>query len=49
MTADTALRLARYLGTSPDVWLGLRMEYDLRPAQRATGPEIEQWVRVLAA
>lgn len=29
ITADTALRLARYFGTSPDVWLGLQARYDL--------------------
>ena len=49
VTADTALRLARYLGTSADVWLGLQMEYDLRRARRAHGPEIDSRVRVLAA
>lgn len=49
VTADTALRLARYFGTSPDVWLGLQMEFDLRRARRVHGPEIERDVRVLAA
>jgi addiction module HigA family antidote len=34
ITADTALRLARLLGTSSDLWLGLQAEYDLRLAQR---------------
>ena len=29
ITADTALRLARYLGTSAEFWLGLQLEYDL--------------------
>ena len=29
ITADTALRLAQYLGTTPDFWLGLQMQYDL--------------------
>lgn len=29
VTADTALRLARFFGTSPDFWLGLQMDYDL--------------------
>ncbi len=29
ITADTALRLARYFGTSPQFWLGLQMDYDL--------------------
>jgi addiction module HigA family antidote len=30
ITADTAMRFSRYFGTSPDFWLGLQMEYDLR-------------------
>jgi len=34
ITADTALRLARLLGTSSDLWLGLQTEYDLRVAKR---------------
>ncbi|MBI4729677.1 MAG: HigA family addiction module antidote protein [Acidobacteria bacterium] len=29
VTADTALRLSRFFGTSPDFWLGLQMDYDL--------------------
>ena len=29
VTADTALRLARYFGNSPQFWLGLQMDYDL--------------------
>jgi antitoxin HigA-1 len=33
ITADTALRLARYLGTSAEFWLGLQLEYDLRIAE----------------
>ena len=49
ITADTALRLARYFGTSADVWLGLQMEFDLRKARRAGGAEIEARVPVLAA
>lgn len=49
ITADTALRLARCLGTSPDVWMGLQTEYDLRRTRRASGSEIENRVRVLAA
>jgi addiction module HigA family antidote len=34
ITANTALRLARLLGTSSDLWLGLQAEYDLRVAGR---------------
>jgi len=45
ITADTALRLARYLGTSPDFWMGLQMEYDLRVAQQAKQKQIERSVR----
>src|SRR3954452_19722729 len=45
ITADTALRLARYLGTSPDVWLGLQLEYDLRNAQQTKLKAIERAVK----
>src|SRR5207249_4286492 len=34
ITADTALRLARYLGTSAETWAGLQADYDLRRAVR---------------
>lgn len=49
ITADTALRLSHYFGTSPDLWLGLQMEYDLRRAQRESWPSIRQRVRPLKA
>jgi len=42
ITADTALRLSRYLGTSSDLWIGLQGEFDLRVAKRAIGEEIER-------
>jgi len=45
ISADTALRLARYLGTSPDFWLGLQLEYDLRMARQAKQKHIERVVR----
>jgi antitoxin HigA-1 len=45
ITADTALRLARYLGTSPEFWLGLQLEYDLRVARQAKQKEIQRVVR----
>jgi addiction module HigA family antidote len=45
ITADTALRLARYLGTSPDFWLGLQLEYDLRIARQAKQKEIDRAVQ----
>ena len=45
VTADTALRLARYLGTSAEFWLGLQLEYDLRVARNAKQKDIERAVR----
>ncbi len=45
ITADTALRLARYLGTSPEFWLKLQVHYELRVVQQATQKEIERAVR----
>jgi antitoxin HigA-1 len=44
ISADTALRLGRYFGTSPDLWLGLQAEYDLRTAARELGGRLEQEV-----
>ena len=46
ITADTALRLARYLGTSAEFWLGLQLEYDLRVARQAKQKDIERAVRL---
>jgi addiction module HigA family antidote len=42
ITPDTALRLARYFGTSADLWLGLQAEYELRIARRDFGEQIER-------
>ena len=36
ITPDTALRLGRYFETTPDIWLGLQLDYDLRVARRRT-------------
>ena len=47
ITADTALRLARYFGTSPDVWLRLQAAYDLEVAQQQIGKRVEREVKVL--
>ncbi len=49
ITADTALRFAKFFGTSPDVWLGLQMEYDLRRARRETWPAVEARIRTFDA
>ena len=40
ISADTALRLARYFGTSPQFWLNLQTRYDLQTALAVTGPEL---------
>ena len=45
ITADTALRLSKYLGTSSDLWIGLQGEFDLRLAKRTIGPEIERCIQ----
>ena len=44
ISADTALRLARYLGTSAEFWMGLQAEYDLRIARQAKLKRIEREV-----
>ena len=44
ITADTAMRLARYFGTSPEYWMNLQTSYDLAVAQRTKGEEIERAV-----
>lgn len=46
ITPDTALRLARYFGTSPQLWLGLQMDYDLDVAQDELAEQIAQDVKV---
>lgn len=45
VTADTALRLSRYFGMSPQFWLGLQAEYDLDVALDALGNRLEREVR----
>ena len=44
ITADTALRLARYLGTSAEFWIGLQADYDLRVARQEKLRKIEREV-----
>jgi addiction module HigA family antidote len=48
ITADTALSLARYFGTSPQFWLGLQTDYDLDIAQDHLGDKLERDVKVYA-
>ena len=40
VTPDTALRLARYFGTTAEFWLGIQGHYDIETAQRALGDDI---------
>lgn len=49
ITADTALRLARYFGNSPQFWLGLQADYDLDIASHALGDRLESEVKTCAA
>ncbi len=49
ITANVALRLAKYFGTSPEVWLNLQSSYELRKARAGAWTKIEGRVRVLAA
>jgi len=44
ITPDTALRLARYFGTTPEFWLNLQTAYDLRRTRRGSGATIEREV-----
>ena len=45
ITADTALRLARFFGNSPQFWLGLQSQYDLDVAEDQLGRRLDREVR----
>ncbi len=49
ITADTALRLARYFGTSPQFWLNLQQSYELKVAERRAGRKIRAAIKPRAA
>ena len=49
VTADTALRLARYFGTSEAFWMGLQADYDLEEARERLGNRLDREVRSRAA
>lgn len=49
LTTDTALRLGRYFGTSPEFWINLQARYDLDVAGRSVRRRIEREVRPRAA
>ena len=48
ITADTALRLARYFGTSERFWLNLQSRYDLELQKMELGDRLEKEVKILA-
>jgi len=45
VTADTALRLSQYFGTTPEFWVGLQAQYELESAKDQVGDIISQQVR----
>ena len=45
ITADTALRLARYFNMTPEFWMGLQMDFDLESEADAAGAAIESEIR----
>jgi antitoxin HigA-1 len=49
ITADTALRLARYFNTTPQSWLNLQKNYELEMAKRTVGSAIEAEIKPFAA
>lgn len=49
VTADIALRLGRYFGIEPQLWLNLQTRYDLNHAEDALGDRLDQEVAPLAA
>jgi antitoxin HigA-1 len=49
ITADTALRLSRYFGNSPQFWLGLQMDYDLDVTSDRLGNKLQQEIRATAS
>jgi addiction module HigA family antidote len=44
ITADMALRLSQWLGTSPEMWLNLQKHYELRLAEQMSGEEIKHTI-----
>jgi len=49
ITASIALRLAKYFGTTPELWMNLQSDYDLRRARAGDWLRIEKRIRMLAA
>ena len=48
ITTDTALRLAEYLGTSPEMWMNLQASYEMRLARQTYWPEARTRIRARA-
>ena len=48
ITAETALRLAKFFGTTAGFWVGLQAEHDLEAAERELGDRVDREVTVLA-
>ena len=44
ITADTAIRLAKVIGTTPEFWMSLQMDHDLQIVKMTRGPQIEKEV-----
>src|SRR5688572_5749485 len=49
LTAETALRLAKFFGTSAAFWVGLQAEHDLEVAERSVGAKVDREVHPLGA
>ena len=49
ISADTALRLGKYFGTSPEIWLDLQSDYELRVARQTTWRGVEPTVQTRVA
>ncbi len=49
ITADTALRLGKYFGVSPEIWLDMQSDYDLRVLRNTKWLRIEPRIRTVAA
>lgn len=49
ITADTALRLGKYFNISPETWLNLQADYELRMARRTSWPAIEPRIKARVA
>lgn len=49
VTADTALRLGKYFGVSPEIWTGLQADFEIRCLRQTAWPAVETRIHALAA